>query len=414
MIKILNRAIMGAFVLVLPLSIQAAEWSTEPRVSLRSGYNDNIRLTPADHDSVWETVLRPEVRFGVAKENQGLFGNASAAVRRFSGGNGSESSSILDREDYYLNTTAYHNMQRDSFKANLNYTYDSTLDSELNETGNVIEVRATRDRFTLGPSWTRSLDDITRSTLDYQLTTVSYSDDPGDTDLVPYDYHVFSSSLVRQFAPRMNGTLSASYGLYKPDTGFESSTINIKAGISRNLSETLVASLLAGRRETTSDTLILTEDCILASPDATLNSCKSELDTSGSVYNASIKKTLETGSLSASLDRSSFPSSDGNLLDNTQLILSGEYKFTEKIQSTLRIQYAENEIIVNRLGRKPDLKTEKFFRITPKLSWRWQPEWELVGEYEYAKDEDKFSNTATRNAFYLTIIYKPTKLYMSR
>ena len=53
--------------LALPMSVQAAEWSAEPKISLRTGYNDNIRLTTADHDSVWETALRPSVKFGVAK-----------------------------------------------------------------------------------------------------------------------------------------------------------------------------------------------------------------------------------------------------------------------------------------------------------------------------------------------------------
>ena len=38
--------------LAMPLSAQAAEWSAEPRISLKTGYNDNIRLTTLDHDAV--------------------------------------------------------------------------------------------------------------------------------------------------------------------------------------------------------------------------------------------------------------------------------------------------------------------------------------------------------------------------
>lgn len=409
------RALSGTLftTLVFPLSIQAAEWSAEPRISLRSGYNDNVRLTTADHDSVWETALTPAVKFGVAKENQGLFGNAFASIRRFSGGSGSESSNILDREDYHLQTNAYQNTQRDSLKANLNYTRDSTLDSELDETGQVIENRATRERLTLGPSWTRTLNEQTQLTLDYQYTTVSYTDAPKVTDLVGYDYDVFSSSLVRQFSPRIQGTLSASYSSYEPDTGFNSETINIQAGLSRNFSETLVASFLAGRRETTSDTLTGTGFVIGGIPVPT-GTTKDELDTSGSVYSASISKILETGSISASLSRAASPSSDGELLETTQLILSGEHKFTETLRSTLRVQYSKNETIVNSIGRETDQTDETFFRVMPKVSWRWRREWELAGEYEYAENEDRFSNTATRNAFYLTLSYIPTKLYISR
>ena len=204
--------------LVMSMSAHAAEWSVEPKISLRTGYNDNIRLTTLDHDSVWEAALSPSVKFGVAKENQGLVGDAGFKIRRFTGGNGRDSSDVLDREDYNFNTNAYHGTERNTFRGNINYTRDSTLDSELDETGFVVDQYATRDRFTLGPSWERILTEKMKASLDYQFTTVSYSDDPGIIDLVEYDYHVLSSSLVRQFTPRVQGTLSASYSLYKPDT----------------------------------------------------------------------------------------------------------------------------------------------------------------------------------------------------
>lgn len=422
--KFFSRAIL-VFVLAIPPLAQAAEWSAEPKISLRTGYNDNIRLTTLPHDSVWETDITPAIKFGVAKENQGLFGDASASIRRFSGGSGSESSSALDREDYYLKTNAYHRTERNAFNALLNYTRDSTLDSELDETGNVISSRATRERLTLGPSWTTSLNEITRLNIDYQFTTVSYSDDPGVIDLIGYDYNVLSSSLTRQFSPRTQGTLSASYSRFEPDTNINSETISIQAGLSRNFSETLVASFLIGQRDTTSDTLVATGYCVLANPNARFPECtggiavptgttKDETGTNGSVYSANITKKLETGSIGASLTRASSPGSDGQLLDRTQLILSGEHKFTETLQSRLRIQYSKNETIVNTFGRETDQTDETFFRVIPRLSWRWQPEWDLAGEYQYARNENDNSDTATRNAFYLTLSYRPKKLYKSR
>jgi hypothetical protein len=134
-LKSLFRVLVTA--LAMPLSVQAAEWSAEPKISLRTGYNDNIRLKSADHDSVWETALSPSVKFGAAKETQGLFGDAGFSIRRFSGGSGRDSSSVLDREDYHLNTNAYHQTERNTFRGNINYTRDSTLDSALDDTGDV-------------------------------------------------------------------------------------------------------------------------------------------------------------------------------------------------------------------------------------------------------------------------------------
>jgi len=140
--------------LTIASATYAAEWSAAPRISVRGGYNDNIRLTKAPHDSVWETSLTPGLKFGVARENQGISGDLSTAIRRYAGGSGRESSDLLDREDYFLNTNAYYNTERNKFTALLHYTRDSTLDSALDETGQVIESRATRSRMTLAPSWT--------------------------------------------------------------------------------------------------------------------------------------------------------------------------------------------------------------------------------------------------------------------
>jgi len=59
------RAVL-ALCLCAPLLAQAAEWSLQPRVVYRTGYNDNISLTRAPHDGVWVNTLEPALLFGVA------------------------------------------------------------------------------------------------------------------------------------------------------------------------------------------------------------------------------------------------------------------------------------------------------------------------------------------------------------
>jgi len=415
---------MPACVLLLSLPAQAAEWLVEPTVSLRSGYNDNVRLTSQPHDSVWETALTPAVRFGVAKEDRGLFGKAYASVRRFSGGSGANSSSQLDREDYHLDTNAYYGTERNRFSGLVNYTRDSTLDSELDQTGQVISSRATRDRLTLGPRWIHTLDEKTQMDLSYSYTTVSYADDPGVQDLVEYDYQQYSAALVRQLTPRIQGTLSTGYSSYQPDSGYDSDTVNIQAGLSHRFSETLSTSWLAGYRETTSDTLIATGFCIGADPGAKFPGCKGgtpfqtgttkdDDNNSGSVFSANITKLLEKGELSANLSRSSNPSSNGELLDTTRLILAGKHRFSEKLRASLSIELSNAETITSVSGNQ-DKTDENFFRVRPKLFWQWRREWQLAAEYEYAENENRNSDTARRNAFYLTLQYQYPKISISR
>lgn len=424
--RCVSSGLLTAVLLVPNLPCKAAEWYAEPEISLRTGYNDNIRLTSDKHDSVWEAALAPSVTFGVATETSGLNGDAGFAVRRFTGGSGLESSDALDREDYHLNTNAFHRTLRNSFKANLDYTRDSTLDSELDQTGNVTEDRATRERLSLGPTWTSALTELTHIELGYQYSNIDYKDDPGIANLVGYEYHSGSASLVRQLTQRVQGTLAAGYSRFLPDTDFNSDTTSIQAGLTAKFSETLQTSFLAGQRRTTSDSFIGTGFCIGANPGATFPACiggiaipsgiaNIEVETTSAVFSASITKTLETGSLSASLSRSSSPSSDGELLDTTRLVLLGSYKTSETLSTSLRIEYSENETIVSRIGFVPNQGKETFFRVTPKTTWRWQREWELAGEYQYAENDDpRKSGTATRNAVYVTLSYRPTKYSISR
>ncbi len=250
----------------------------------------------------------------MAKENQGLFGDAGVTVRRFSGGSGRESSDLLDREDYFFNTNAYHQTELNVFRGNINYIRDSTQDSEVDETGNFTNVYATRIRKTAGASWARTLTERMSFDLGYQYNKVSFADDPGKSILIPYKFNQLTASLNYQVTPRTVGILQGSGSAYKPDTDLNSNTWNIQAGINSAFSETIDLSILAGYRKTKSDSLFLTGFCVGANPGASFPDCdggipvatgtdKGETKTSGSVYNASITKRLEKGSLSATLSR---------------------------------------------------------------------------------------------------------------
>ena len=384
---IYSTCLLLALLVGLSLPVFAAQWSVEPRISARSGYNDNVRLTTADHDSVWEADVTPAVKFGVSTENQGLFGDADVSIRRFYGGSGANSSNLLDREDYHFKVNSYQRTERNNFGADIDITQDSTLDTELAQTGQVIENRATRLSTVLNPSWTRLIDEKTRLELEYRFNRVEYSDEVGQNNLINYDYNTVSASLVRRFTQRTQGTLSTSASRYKPETGLNSDTYALQIGLTSQHSETLSTSWLAGRRQTKSDTLFPTGFCVGADPGSGFPKCTGgfpvqtgtdtdETNNSGATYAASITKTLERGSLGASLTRIATPSGDGQLLDTTRLALTGEHRFTELLRSNLTVEYYNRDTIVNASGTgNSDTNTRNFFRIRPSITWQWQREW---------------------------------------
>ena len=183
-------------------------------------------------------------------------------------------------------------------------------------------------------------------------------------------------------------------------------------------------------RKTNSDTVkqIAKGFCVGADPGAKFPDCtggfpvvtgsginKGDTNDTGTTYTASITKLLETGQLSLTASRASRPSSDGDLLDTTRFIFNGGHRFTEKLRASLRAEYTTIETISSATGGLNDRDDRTLYRIVPTVSWRWSREWEISGHYEYAnKDEDNLSTDATRNAVYLTLNYRPYKLFISR
>ena len=81
----------------------------------------------------------------------------------------------------------------------------------------------------------------------------------------------------------------------------------------------------------------------------------------------------------------------------------------------VRAEYSIIETIASATAGLNDRDDRTLYRIVPRVSWRWAREWEIAGHYEYAKkDEDNDPKDATRNAVYLTLTYRPDKIYISR
>ena len=232
----------------LPLAAPAAEWSLKPVVNLTTGYNSNIRLAASEHTPVWESTLAPAATFGVATLTDGLSADAGVNIRRFTGGTGQDSGSVLNREDYHLSTNAYHKTELNTLQLWINYTRDSTLDTQL-DNGVITTGLATRESLVENPSWTSQLSPRMQMDLSLRNNTVRYRNGVGASNLVDYDYRTATASLSYQITPLTQGLLSGGYSSYLPANGFDSTTLSLLAGFGTSFSETLQATIQAGERQ---------------------------------------------------------------------------------------------------------------------------------------------------------------------
>ena len=132
------RAVFRNTVTILLLAacaagVDAAEWKIDPTVAFRAGYNDNIRLTIDDEVSSAEVRLSPSAVFSVVTPTSGVSGNLRFDFRRF------EDDSDLDDNNVRFVTSSYHRMERSELGLDLDFIKDTTLDSQLENTGLVFD-----------------------------------------------------------------------------------------------------------------------------------------------------------------------------------------------------------------------------------------------------------------------------------
>ena len=226
-------------------SCQAAEWSVEPSVGLRTEYNDNINLSPAPHPDVWGIKLSPDVKFSGETETLKVTGGLNVRINRYFGEGG------LDTIDHTLSLRSNYKAERDLLGLNIDSIRDSTLLSELATTGTV-QVRRQRNLLTANPTWTRALTDATSLSASYSYTNVHY-DDSANSGLINYGDQSASVGIQSKLDERNVVNVTAYYDRYETKPAeFRASTYGVQGGYDHDFSETLNGSFVVGLRRTQS------------------------------------------------------------------------------------------------------------------------------------------------------------------
>lgn len=396
---------------LLPGAGRAAEWSYQPAISVRGEYNDNILLTPQPHDTVWGLTVSPSLRLRGRSETVDVSGEFQLNFNRYEGMSG------LDSEDQILRLDATRQGERDRYTLAAALVRDSTLASELVDTG-LATARRQRRKLTLDPSWQRSLDERTSLGLGYSLADVRYEDHSG-TQLVDYRNQTLSIGVTRQLTERDQGSVTASYTWYEslPGGQFESDQAGLRLGYARSFSERLRGDLGLGYRHT--DTTLHSQALVCSGPIVaglcigTLSPVASTVksDSNGWLLDLGLEQTLETGTLAVKLSRESLPTGLGALAERDRVLLS----YTRRLSPTLSLGLDASAYQTRFLEAAYRASDSRYYRLEPRLIWHLSPEWSLEGRYWHALQQyDVGANDARVNGVYLTLSYQWPKVAKSR
>jgi len=405
-----NRSGAGLIALVVaanpPSPADAAEWKIDPRIELRSGYNDNISLRTDDELSSPEIIVKPATLFSYETPTSGISGDLGFQVRRYT------EESDLNDEIGRLDVKSFHRMENTELGFNFDLIKDTTLDDQLEQTGVALD-RVDRWRVDLNPTWGYAFSERSSMQLGYTYTNVDYDNDE-NSNFFNYTTNLGTFSLSRILSERATGSVIFQYGSSDNDADVESTYAGVSGGADYRFSETLTGSVFAGIRRTESKA---TRNTFVPVQDENNNiifvpvSSGTREDDYGYIFSGSLSKAFLRGNTSFSATRDISNDISGFLLQVTQLRWASLYRFSETLSGQLDLSYYQSET-ANGVGRNRD---NEYYWVEPRLNWRFRQFWTLSGSYRYSKQTyDRSNNDAVQNAAYLTLRYDWPRLSISR
>lgn len=403
------RIIIRASFMCLILSgsaSEAAEWTIDPTLSFRGGYIDNFRLSTNNQISTAEATFSPSAVFGIATPASGVNGTVGFDFRRY------EEDRDLDENNARLNINSFHRMERSRLGLNLDFTKDTTLDSQLEATGLAFD-RIPRRRANISPNWSYSFTERSRLSIGYSFSDVEYSNN-STSNFVNFTLNAAQASLSSAINEKTIASITLSGSKSSNDNDVESTNANLQTGASYQFSETLSGSLFIGVRRTRVDFSqnslipILSGNTIIGF--VPLNQDVSNQDW-GTTYSASINKAFLRGNVSLLATRAISDDANGRPIETNRLSLRNLYRFSEILSATLNLEFynsQSNNNVGNSLNRN-------YYQIEPKFKWALKKFWSLSGSYRYrVQTFDDIKDDATQNAAYLTLTYRWPRIAISR
>ena len=218
-------------ILLLPVSdINAEKLDVLPTLVLTAGYDDNILFTRKESIADYYIKAVPGLDLKVASQRYDVGLSAYAALFRYI------EEQDLDTDNYNFDFDGGYSLSaRMSIRAKFRYLKDTTLDSELEETGRV-NIRENRERLQASGQLSYQVDEVSRLGLNYDYRKTNYESDVR----VNRDVHSIDLSYQRWLVENIDLlSISPSYDKAVTATGTEYDYYRLSGGWTHIFSKTL-------------------------------------------------------------------------------------------------------------------------------------------------------------------------------
>lgn len=325
----------GIFLVSITTSIFAAV-TQSLTLPLTFEYEDNPQLSTSDNKiSENRVTLVPNYSITASKGANQFAAGVSVRILR-----SSEPSISQDRDDPTVNLSWTHDYETGQFSVKALLSDQSSRVSEFIDSG-LVSGDNTRKTRSLSINWLNNLSRRTSLTVGGSSTNVTF-DGLTTSGLVDYRNDTVRTKLTYTLTDKVETFVQLSFSQYKPDDLIETvtETKSINMGLAWNINETLNLTGSVGSSETISKSEVL-------STLSKTNSWQGMLDLQYA--------TLRTNS-NLVLTRSQSPASTGSLNEANQVVVSWNYKLSEKdglgFDYNWRQNFSQTKVVTKRFSTK--------------------------------------------------------------
>lgn len=364
-----------------------AQWSATGTAAGEVRYNSNLRLAQDEANEAWGVAVIPAFKVERNTARSQLRGN----LRLF--GRGYPNEDNLDTNNAYVDVKAHRLWERSKLGMDLGYYYDTSLTSELEDTG-LVQDRKRRKKLTAAPNWRWQWTERNALSASYAYTDVAYVD-AQNTGLTDYEYELLSATFERQFTERagLGVTLYASE-YQAPGQRTEFKDRGIQVGTSGRISPTLSMNLAVGYRET---------DSTIVRRLFGLFDVKFEDTDEGATLRAGVEQSWLRTVLSLEASSSVDPSGSGYALQKDRISAVWRRELTELMDVSV------NALALRTSSLREDVTgvDRDFYEAGARLGWRLSPQLRLSAGYRYRYQAyDDLDGSAEDNAVDARLSYR--------
>lgn len=378
----LGKYTAALLLICLPPDVIAIEWLAKSEVSLKAEYNDNKRLTTLPHDSTLGSILGIKGRLGILTENTEMDLTPRARFSKYSRDDTGEDS--LDSNDYFLDLNSVWATERMLWGLNGKYSRDTSLTSELEDTG-LVQTRKRREKVDLDPTLVYELNEWTNLQFAIDFALVEYKN-AALTGLVDYSFKTVNITLLRETGEREKLNISLSASRFEAvDINSLSDHFGLVAVYKRNLANSLDTEIKFGLRRSEFKTNQINKD-------------------NGVTFKLGVTKKHEYTNWKSELSRLIKPSGFGSVLQKDRFSVNATQFLTDTLRAFVSVSALKNkelESIAANINR-----VYKQFEV--QLHWQLTEKWSMRSSYRYRRNENNNTGAADSNAILFEFFYRPS------